>query len=98
MNYIEREMEGLRPDVVLMGAGESRKEIYDYAGRLMRALRFPAIVIPTHWDNYFLPFDAPQNESLERLQGFIREVHAASPRTRVIVPRYFVPLAVFPNG
>jgi hypothetical protein len=36
MNYIEREVDGLRPDVVLMGAGESRSEIYDYAGRLMR--------------------------------------------------------------
>jgi hypothetical protein len=38
---------GLRPDVVLMGAGESRKEIYDYAGRLMRAWGFPAIVSST---------------------------------------------------
>jgi hypothetical protein len=37
-NYIEREIEGLEPDVVLMGAGPSRKEIYDYTGRLMRDL------------------------------------------------------------
>ena len=36
MNYIEREVNGLRRDVVLMGAGESRSENYDYAGRLMR--------------------------------------------------------------
>jgi hypothetical protein len=34
----------LRPDVVIMGAGASRTEIYDYAGRLMRALNFPAFV------------------------------------------------------
>jgi hypothetical protein len=48
MNYIEREVQGLRPDVVLMGAGASRAEIHDYAGRLMRALSFPATVLPTH--------------------------------------------------
>ena len=49
-NYIEREMEGLKPDVVLVGAGPSRKEIYDYTGRLMRALHFPSLVLPTHWE------------------------------------------------
>jgi L-ascorbate metabolism protein UlaG (beta-lactamase superfamily) len=98
MNYIEREVDGLRPDVVLVGAGESRTEIYDYAGRLMRALHFPAMVLPTHWDNYYLPFDAPQDESLEGLQAFIREVHTASPRTRVIVPKYFMPVVVPPIG
>jgi L-ascorbate metabolism protein UlaG (beta-lactamase superfamily) len=52
MNYIEREIEGLQPDVVLVGAAGSRKEIYDYSGRLMRDLHFPALVIPTHWDNF----------------------------------------------
>src|SRR5262249_48864855 len=34
MNYIEREMVGLHPDVVLVGAGPSRAEIHDYVGRL----------------------------------------------------------------
>src|SRR5271169_5962999 len=42
MNYIEREIEGLEPDVVLVGAAASRKEIHDYSGRLMRDLHFPA--------------------------------------------------------
>jgi CBS domain-containing protein len=32
MNYIEREIVGLKPDVALIGAGASRKEIYDYSG------------------------------------------------------------------
>jgi hypothetical protein len=41
MNYIEREMEGLRPDLALVGANSQRREIYDYAGRLMRALGHP---------------------------------------------------------
>jgi len=43
MNYIEREIVGLEPDVALIGAGASRKEIYDYSGRLMRDLHYPAI-------------------------------------------------------
>jgi L-ascorbate metabolism protein UlaG (beta-lactamase superfamily) len=97
MNYIEREVAGLRPDVVLMGAGESRKEINDYAGRLMRALGFPAIVLPTHWDNYFVPFDATQDKSIAALQAFVREVHTASPKTRVIIPKYFDPIAIPPH-
>lgn len=37
-------MEGLEPDVVLVGAASSRKEIYDYTGRLLRALHFPPLV------------------------------------------------------
>ena len=49
MNYVEREMAGLRPDVALVGAGASRRESYDYAGRLMRALGHPAVVFPPHW-------------------------------------------------
>jgi hypothetical protein len=52
MNYIEREVAGLEPDVALIGAGASRKEIYDYSGRLMRDLNYPALVLPTHWDNF----------------------------------------------
>ena len=89
MNYIEREIEGLQPDVVLVGAGSSRKEIYDYSGRLMRDLRFPGLVLPTHWDNFFAPYGASQQSSVDALQSFIQEISAASPKTKVIVPKYF---------
>jgi hypothetical protein len=96
MNYVEREVEGLRPDVVMAGAGASRSEIHDYAGRLMRALGFPALVLATHWDNYFLPFEASQDEYIRPLQAFTTEIQAASARTRVIVPKYFQPIALEP--
>ena len=89
MNYIEREIEGLEPDVVLAGAASSRKEIYDYSGRLMRSLHFPALVLPTHWDNFFAPYGASQQASLDALQSFIQEILAASPKTKVVVPKYF---------
>lgn len=88
-NYIEREITGLEPDVVLMGAGASRKEIYDYTGRLMRDLHYPAVVLPTHWDNFLVPYEASQQPALEALQSFVKEVAAASPKTKVIVPKYF---------
>lgn len=89
MNYIEREIEGLEPDVVLMGAAASRKEIHDYSGRLMRDLRFPALVLPTHWDNFTAPFGASQQSSIDALQSFLEEIKAASPKTKVITPKYF---------
>ena len=89
MNYIEREIVGLQPDVALIGAGASRKEIFDYSGRLMRDLNYPAVVLPTHWDNFLAPYGASQQPALDALQVFVQEIIAASPKTRVIVPKYF---------
>jgi len=97
-NYIEREIVGLEPDVALIGAGASRKEIYDYSGRLMRDLHYPAIVLPTHWDNFLAPFEASQEPALEALQSFVQEIIAASPKTRVIVPKYFESISLEMRG
>jgi L-ascorbate metabolism protein UlaG (beta-lactamase superfamily) len=96
MNYIEREIEGLEPDVVLVGASASRKESYDYTGRLLRALHFPALVIPTHWDNFFAPYGVSQKGSEDALQSFVQEVRVVSPNTKVIVPKYFEPIPLLP--
>ena len=89
MNYVERELEGLQPDVALVGAGGSRKEIYDYTGRLMRVLHNPPMVMPTHWDNFLLPYSASQQIAIDAVQQFVQEVKVASPKTNVIVPKYF---------
>lgn len=94
MNYIEREVDGLRPDVALIGAMPERQEIYHYTERLLRALGYPRLVLPTHWDRFNVPYDVSQQPAIERLQSFIAEVKAASPRTEVIVPKYFEPVAV----
>lgn len=93
-NYIEREIEGLEPDVAIVGAGPSRKEIYDYTGRLMRALHYPELVLPTHWDNFMAPYSASEQPALEAVQSFVQEVKAASPNSRVIVPKYFEAIAL----
>jgi L-ascorbate metabolism protein UlaG (beta-lactamase superfamily) len=89
MNYIERELEGLQPDVALVGAAGSRKEIYDYTGRLMRVLHNPPLIMPTHWDNFLLPYSASQQTAVDAVQQFAQEVKVASPKTTVIVPKYF---------
>jgi L-ascorbate metabolism protein UlaG (beta-lactamase superfamily) len=92
MNYIEREMEGLRPDIALVGANKERLEIYDYTRRLMRALGNPVVVMPTHWDGYgYAPL---REQSLAAAHEFADEVTAASPKTRVVIPQYFEPIRV----
>jgi L-ascorbate metabolism protein UlaG (beta-lactamase superfamily) len=94
MNYVEREIEGLTPDVVLVGASGARREIYDYTGRLMRDLHFPVLVLPTHWDNFVAPYSASQQPAIDALQSFVQEVKAASPKTKVVVPKYFEPIVL----
>jgi L-ascorbate metabolism protein UlaG (beta-lactamase superfamily) len=92
MNYIEREMEGLRPDIALVGANNERLEIYDYTGRLLRALGYPLLVMPTHWDGYGYP--PLREQALAAAHQFAEEVRAASPKTRVIIPEYFERITV----
>lgn len=85
MNYIENEIRGLRPDIALIGAGKSRTENYDYAGRIMRALGNPPIVLPQHWV-HGSPISA---DALDNVQQFAAEIKAASPKTKVVIPEYF---------
>ena len=98
MNYIEREVEGLRPDVAIIGAGGGRGDVYEYTSRLLRAIGYPPLVLPTHWDRFNLPYSASQRPAMERLQSFTQEVKAASPNTQVIVPTYFQPISVKPGS
>jgi L-ascorbate metabolism protein UlaG (beta-lactamase superfamily) len=97
MNYLEREVQGLRPNIALIAAARQRLEIHDYTGRLMRALDRPPLVFATHWDEQSLPYGAPQDERLREADVFVREVKAVSPRTRVIVPRHFESHVVAPH-
>ncbi|HKA01107.1 MAG TPA: MBL fold metallo-hydrolase [Candidatus Solibacter sp.] len=93
MNYIEREIKGLRPDIALIGAMPERHNIDDYTSRLMRALGNPPVVLPTHWDRFNVPHAVSQAPAVERLQSFIAEINVASPKTKVIVPEYFKPVS-----
>jgi L-ascorbate metabolism protein UlaG (beta-lactamase superfamily) len=90
-NFIESELEGLRPDIAIVATG-LRQEIHDYTCRLLRVLGAPPLVLPNHFDDWSAPpRDAPADADL---LAFVEEVRACSPHTRVIVPRHFVPLVV----
>lgn len=87
MNFIEREVQGLRPDIILPGVNFSRLEIYKYTERLLKATGFPKIVIPTHWDNFRVPYGFSQEKAIaEKIKPFIEEVKAASPDSEVLIP------------
>ena len=98
MNFIEREIEGLRPDVAFIASAPPRLDIHDYTARLMRCLGHPPLVVATHWDDQGLPFGAPQDKALAHTEAFIQEVKAASPETEVFVPRHFQTLALDAQG
>lgn len=98
MNFIEREIEGLRPDIALIASAPPRLEIEDYTARIMRCLGKPPLVIATHWDDQGLPFGAPQASALEHANAFVEEVHAVSPASCVIVPMHFQTIAVDGSG
>ena len=84
---------GCNQTLALVGAAGSRKEIYDYTVRLMRDLNYPALVFPTHWDNFLLPYGASQQIAIDAVQQFVEEVKVASPKSTVIVPKYFEAIA-----
>ncbi len=95
MNFIEREFEGLEPDILLAGINGSRLGLYDYDRRLLTATGFPAVVIPTHWDNFRLPYGFSQQENLERnILPFIETARAVSPGSRVITPVHLEPILI----
>jgi L-ascorbate metabolism protein UlaG (beta-lactamase superfamily) len=92
MNYIEREVEGLRPDIAIVGALPNRNEIYDYTGRLMRALGNPPTVFPTHW--LYCGAPAWQESMTKNVQTFAAEVKAHSSTTNVVIPNCFEPVVI----
>lgn len=98
MNYIEREVTGLHPDVALIPADRPRLHVHDYTGRLMRALGLPPTVLATHWDRQALTYGISQEAQLQQAESFVAEVKRVSPRTRVVVPRHFETVIVKISG
>lgn len=95
MNYIEREINGLKPDILLAGVNFSRNEIYKYTERLLTATGYPKIVIPTHWDDFRVPYEFSQKKSVEtKVTPFIQEVKATTTKSRVIVPEHLKTIVI----
>jgi L-ascorbate metabolism protein UlaG (beta-lactamase superfamily) len=81
-NYVESELVGLRPDVVLMPVGGAK--VTQYVPRLLRTLGNPRYVAATHWDDFDLPLGQAHdpNGGLEILR---KAVAAASPHSEFVV-------------
>lgn len=95
MNFIEREFEGLEPDILLAGINGSRLGLYDYDRRLLTSTGYPAVVLPTHWDNFRLPYGFSQEANVQRnLVPFIEAAREVSPGSRVITPVHLEPIII----
>jgi L-ascorbate metabolism protein UlaG (beta-lactamase superfamily) len=81
-NYVESELAGLRPDVVLLPVGGAK--VTQYVPRLLRTLGYPRQVAATHWDDFDLPLGQAHdpNGGLEKLRA---AVAAASPGSEFVV-------------
>ncbi|KAA8888049.1 MBL fold metallo-hydrolase [Nocardia colli] len=77
-NYIESELAGLHPDVLLLPAGGGK--ITDYVARLLRVTGHPRYVIPTHWDDFDYPLAEPARDwgGLEALRKAVAQASPAS--------------------
>ncbi len=95
MNFVERELEGINPDILLAGVNGSRLGLYNYDERLLQVTGYPAIVIPTHWDNFRLPYGFSQEANIERiLVPFTEAVASISPGTRMISPTHLETITI----
>ena len=76
-DLIEDEIRDRGVDLFLCGIS-GRRFTPRYVERIVRALA-PARIVPTHYDDFFRPLDAPPRFSLNvNLTGFADEVHRAS--------------------
>ncbi|UQA56364.1 MBL fold metallo-hydrolase [Polyangium aurulentum] len=96
-NFVESEIEGLRPDIAIIAVG-LRDKIPDYSCRLMRALGKPRLVYTNHFDAHWKPL-GPEQMSIEEdgrksLDAFADEVHACAPETKVVVPVHLQPMSI----
>jgi len=93
-NFIERELNGLHPEIVIAAPG-GRWRVHDYTCRLVRTLGSPPHLFATHFDEWLKPPETPLDaETQADLASFATEVHACSPGTEVTVPRPFVPISL----
>ncbi|KDN17696.1 MBL fold metallo-hydrolase [Amycolatopsis rifamycinica] len=80
-NYLESELAGLHPDVVLLPPGGAK--VTDYVPRLLRTLGHPRWVAATHWDDFDFPLG--QVKDAGGLEPLRKAVAAASPGSGFVV-------------
>ncbi|WP_165968085.1 MBL fold metallo-hydrolase [Saccharopolyspora elongata] len=86
-NFVEREVAGARPDVLVLGSS-GNAAVHDYFERVLEALGWPRIVVPCHHDDLVTALDKPEvHDSVNRevvatLQNILGD------RGRVLDPRH----------
>jgi L-ascorbate metabolism protein UlaG (beta-lactamase superfamily) len=87
MNFVERELVGQKPDILLAGVNRSQLGLYKYNERLLAVTNYPKFIIPTHWDNFRLPYRFSQQSAVDqKLVPFREDVKKLSPKSKVIFP------------
>ncbi|MGY8986361.1 MAG: MBL fold metallo-hydrolase [Sphingomonadales bacterium] len=95
MNFLEREYEGLNPDILLAGINGSRLGLYNYDERLIKITGNPSVIIPTHWDSFNLPYSFSQEHNVKsKLIPFKETVANLSPNSQVIIPKHLEPFII----
>jgi len=93
-NYIERAIAGLRPDVALIAPLFSNNT-HAFTPRLVKALNYPKIVLPTHWDDFEASLSEPPKDlrgiygDVANLDLWVKEMKTVSPKSRIITTSYF---------
>jgi L-ascorbate metabolism protein UlaG (beta-lactamase superfamily) len=97
-NYVERAIAGLKPDVALIAPLFSNNT-FDFTPRLVKALNYPKLVLPTHWDNFEAPLTSAPTD-LRAVYGdpanldlWVKEMKKLTPRTRIVTTTYFGSIA-----
>ena len=92
-NYVERAIAGLKPDVALIAPLFSNNT-FDFTPRLVRALNYPKLVLPTHWDNFEAPLTGAPTD-LRAIYGdpanldvWVKEMKKVKPRTKIVTMPY----------
>ena len=95
MNFVERELVGQKPDILLAGVNRSQLGLYKYNERLLAVTNNPKWIIPTHWDNFRLPYGFSHKEAVEqKLLPFKEDVKRLSPSTTVLIPEHLGTLII----
>jgi L-ascorbate metabolism protein UlaG (beta-lactamase superfamily) len=93
-NFVERELAGLRPDVVAVSM-TFHNGVHRYLERLLTVLGGPRYVIPSHHDDMVTGFDSPglpgtaRKSAVDELKQAVRSLRL---RTEVIEPAHLTDL------
>ena len=98
-NYIEPAIRGLKPDVALV-ASIFANQIHDFTPRLLSALNYPRLILPTHWDNFERPYSDGAHDLRDvfgdagNLNLWVKDVKQHAPKSKVVTMDFFQSYAV----